>query len=172
MTHRTGSALLSFVLVGGLLAMLPIGLQAREEAKISALTYFDRQFMQQQRDTLDGLSRRHFGRQFNGNRDNDLELMQMLLDRRVVRPEQTAELQAMGIVMGDLLAADLGMQWVVYEDRAGRSRALRYRESDHYLFPVTMISRRREAGNERPVREIYDKAYAIIDEVRPPLPFQ
>ena len=38
---------------------------------------------------------------------------------------------------------------------AGRSRALRYRESETFLFPVTMISRRWEAGHERAVEDIY-----------------
>ena len=78
----------------------------------------------------------------------------------------------MGVIMGDLLAADLDMHWIVYEDKIGRSRALRYRDTEEYLFPVTMISRRREAGNNTPVVDIYEKARAIIIDTRPPLPFQ
>ena len=75
-------------------------------------------------------------------------------------------------VLGDLLAADLGMHWVIYEDKYGRSRALRYGQSEEYLFPVTMISRRQEADNQTPVVDIYQKAHDIIDAVKPPLPFQ
>ncbi len=78
----------------------------------------------------------------------------------------------MGIILGDLLAADLGMHWVVYQDQLGRSKALRYRQTDNYLFPVTMISRRREVDNRQPVVEIYQKAYDIIVAARkkpPPL---
>ena len=148
------------------------GAAADDNVRIGELSYLDRHFMQAQRDLLEDLVARNSGRRFNGNRDNDLELLQLLLDRRLVSPDQTRKLQAMGVIMGDLLAADLGMHWVIYEDRIGRSRALRYRQSDDYLFPITMISRRREADNHTPVAAIYDKARGIIAASKPPLPFQ
>ena len=46
------------------------------------------------------------------------------------------------------------------------------RQSDEYLFPVTMISRRQEADNNTPVAVIYQKAYDIIAPLRPALPFR
>jgi len=148
--------------------------QAQQEFRISKLTNVDREFMAQQRTLLQDLAARSLGRQFQGqqDRDRDLDLLQSLLDKRVVRPEQTRELQAMGLIMGDLLATELDMHWVIYEDRVGRSRALRYKESDDFLFPMTMISRRREADNRTGVADIYQKAYDIIAERKPALPFQ
>lgn len=145
---------------------------AQGKPRISELSTTDRLFMQQQRDLLADLTSRNFGRQFNGTKDHDLDLLQRLLDQRLVRAEQTTELQAMGVIMGDTLADELGMHWVIYEDRVGRSRALRLDDSDNYLFPVTMIARRREADNRTPVVEIYQKAYDIIAPLKPPLPFQ
>lgn len=145
---------------------------AQDTARVSTLSYLDRQFMQQQRDALDELSARNFGRQFSGERDRDLELLQRLLDTGLVRDDQTRELQAMGVIMGDLLAAELALDWVVYEDRVGRSRALRYKDTDNYLFPITMIARRREAGNHTPVVDIYNKAVQSISAVIPELPFR
>ena len=145
---------------------------ALDEVRIGELSYLDKQYMQQQRDSLEELSRRHLGRQFNGNRDNDLELLQRLLDQGLVKNSQTEALQAMGIVMGDLLAQDLGLDWVVYEDKKGRSRALRYKQTDKFLFPVTMIARRREADNREPVEEIYQRAAQSMRAAIPPLPFQ
>lgn len=161
-------ALLGCLLI---LAAAPRAL-AQDAPHIDELSYLDRQYMSQQRSSLEDLARRHFGRGFNGTRDNDLDLLQRMLDERVVRPDQTQQLQAMGIVMGDLLAEHLGMHWVVYEDRVGRSRALRYKTTDNYLFPMTMISRRQEVGNDTPVAEIYQKAYDIIAPLRPDIPFQ
>jgi len=146
--------------------------QAQQEFRISKLTNVDREFMAQQRTLLQDLAASNLGRQFKGQRDRDLDLLQRLLDKRVVRPEQTRELQAMGLIMGDLLAKELDMHWVIYEDRVGRSRALRYKESDDFLFPMTMISRRREAGNQTGVTDIYQKAYDIIEQRKPALPFQ
>jgi hypothetical protein len=142
------------------------------EARIAELSYLDRQYLAQQRELLSDMVARHFGRQFSGDRDSDLALLQRLLDERLVRNDQTRELQAMGVIMGDLLAAELEMHWVIYHDELGRSRALRYRESDNFLFPITMISRRREVDNRTPVAEIYRRARDLITPLRPPLPFR
>ncbi len=162
---------LSLVIVAALLlSSLPAA--AQDQLRISELTPLDRQYMQRQRDTIESLARRHTGSGFDGTPTNDIPLLQRLLDERRVRPDQTAELQAMGILLGDLLAEELDMHWVVYEDPLGRSRALRYRDTDNYLFPVTMISRRRAVGNDRPVQEIYDKAVDLIEPIREKLPFQ
>ncbi|MEE4146948.1 MAG: DUF3806 domain-containing protein [Halieaceae bacterium] len=145
---------------------------ADNTVRVGELSQLDLQYMTQQRDLLNDMAALELGRGFTGDRDNDLQLLQLMLDRRLVRPDQTRELQAMGVILGDLLAADLDMHWVVYEDAHGRSRALRYRESDEYLFPITMISRRQEAENDTPVAVIYQKAYDIIAPLRPALPFR
>jgi len=156
-----------------LTALLPAAAQAQSALapRVSALTPIDRDFMASQRDSIDVLGRRHFGQGVSGNKERDLDLLQRLLDGRLVRPEQTLELQAMGIVLGDLLAAEYGLTWVVYEDAEGRSRALRYRDSEVYLFPVTMISRRYEVESRRPVTEIYAAAEAELLPALPPRPF-
>ena len=114
----------------------------------------------------------NLGRQFNGDRKLDLALLQALLDKQLVRPDQARELQAMGVIMGDLLAAKLGMRWVLYENNVGRSRALRYQKSDNVFFPMTMIARRREVGNQTSVVNIYQKASDIVANSTPALPFQ
>ena len=145
---------------------------AEEPALISEPSKLDLQYMEQQRQTLQDLAAINLGRKFSGDRVRDLDLLQALLDQQLVRPDQIRELQAMGVVLGDLLAAELGMHWVIYEDTAGRSRALRYQESEVFLFPITMIARRREVGDQTPVVVIYQKAYDIIDASRPPAPFQ
>ena len=154
------------------LSFLLTSAHAQEEPRIGELSTLDRQFMLQQRELLSDLVARHYGRQFNGAADNDLELLQRLLDDRVVRADQTRELQAMGLILGDLLAADLGLDWVIYEDSLGRSRALRYRDTENVLFPMTMISRRQEVDNRTPVAEIYRKAEASMRAVIPALPYQ
>ena len=160
------------VAVAAAVLLLAANIAAQSAAKIGELSNMDRQYMSQQRESLQDLASLELGRSFNGEKNNDLQILQLLLDRRLVKPDQARELQAMGVVMGDLLAADLGMHWVIYEDAHGRSRALRYQESDEYLFPVTMISRRQEAGSNTPVAEIYRTAYDIIAAVKPPAPFQ
>ena len=145
---------------------------ALDDIEISSLSKIDLQYMQQQRDSLEDLAARNFGRQFTGSKDQDLELLQRLLDEDIVSGDQTRELQAMGIIMGDLLAEELDLDWVVFEDRLGRSRALRYKSTDNYLFPVTMISRRREVDDRTPVADIYRRAQDTMRASLPALPFQ
>ena len=145
---------------------------AQQELQITGLTSLDREFMHTQRTYIDDLARGKLGRQLNGQRNHDLVILQDLLDRRLVRAEQPVELQAMGMVLGDLLAEQLGMHWVIYLDELGRSRALRMPDTDHYLFPVTMISRRAEVGAPVDVQAIYSKAYELMSPHKPKLPFQ
>jgi hypothetical protein len=147
-------------------------IMAEKPPQIGELSNMDLQFMAEQRQSLQDLAAVNLGRQFSGDKERDLDLLQTLLDEQLVRADQVRELQAMGVIMGDLLAADLDMHWVIYEDAEGRSRALRYGKSDNYLFPITMIARRREVGNQTSVQEIYQKAYDIINDSRPALPFQ
>ena len=164
---RLSTCLLALILS---LGWLPA--TAQQELQITGLTNLDREFMRTQRSRIDELSRGNLGRQLNGQREHDLAILQGLLDRRLVRAEQTVELQAMGMVLGDLLAEQLGMRWVIYLDKLGRSRALRMPGTDHYLFPVTMISRRAEVGAPVDVQAIYSKAYELMLPHKPKLPFQ
>lgn len=127
------------------------------ELIIEPLTSIDKQFMADQRQRVAQLANR-LGRNLSGQEDRDLDTLQRIIDDRLIANDDTLNLQAMGVVLGDLLAEQLDMTWVVYRDRKGRSRALRYRETDVYLFPITMISRRQEARSDRSVRSIYDEA--------------
>jgi len=133
---------------------------------IEPLTAVDRQFMAEQRMRVEQLANR-LGRGLTGVVDRDLDTLQRILDERMVPAEDTLTLQAMGVVFGDLLGERLDMDWVVYRDSKGRSRALRYRQIDVYLFPVTMISRRQEGGSERRLTPLFDDT---VRDTRPLLP--
>ena len=125
------------------------------EVLIEPLTVVDRQFMADQRMRVEQLVNR-LGRGLTGVADRDLDTLQRIVDERMVPGEDTLTLQAMGVVFGDLLGERLDMDWVVYRDNKGRSRALRYRQMDVYLFPVTMISRRQEGGSGRRLKPLFD----------------
>ena len=163
----------ALLLLAGLLSIqVPVAFGQEMEPRTSSLTAIDRTFMEDQRSSVDQLARTHLGRQIRGDKENDLTVLQQLLDQRLVKADQVLLLQAMGVVLGDLLSEELKMPWVVYEDKLGRSRALRLGLTDHYLFPVTMISRRAEVGAQVDVRAIYQRAIAAIEPYMPPKPFQ
>lgn len=136
------------------------------EQRVDPLSAIDLQFMASQRAEVEALANR-LGRRLTNQAERDIDTLQVILDRGMIDRDDTQMLQAMGIVFGDLLADTLDMDWIVYRDRAGRSRALRYRDSKTYLFPVTMISRRYAAGNRRPLADIFDE---VVAETRARLP--
>jgi hypothetical protein len=131
--------------------------------QIDSLEYSDERLMGRQRSVVDELARRHVGSPLTGGALDDLRILQELLDQRVLQPEQTYELQALGVVLGDVMVAQLGFSWAIVEDELGRSRALRLGTSDELVYPVTMISKRVERDVRFTVRELYDKAQAIAE---------
>ena len=136
------------------------------DRRIDPLSPIDEQFMAAQRADVEAWANQ-LGTQLTGEPDRDLGTLQRILDRKLVSTDDTLQLQALGIVLGDLFAAELNMTWVVFRDGAGRSRALRYRDSETFLFPVTMISRRWEAGHQRDVADIY---HSNLESTRAKLP--
>ena len=148
------------------------GLMDKPKFTVNELSYLDNQYMRSQRNLIEDIVRRSLGSSFTGDPSFDVPVLQRLLSEGKVLPHQRQELQAMGIILGDLLAEKLGMEWVIYEDDLGRSRALQLNGTDNFLFPVTMISRRVEAGNTPPVQAIYDKAVTTIEPLIPPKPFE
>ncbi len=72
-----------------------------------------------------------------------------------VRPDETWKLQSLGIVFGDVLARVTRAEWVQVDDERGTDAALRFGGPDDLAFPLTMISRRVEAGEEVDVLELF-----------------
>ena len=130
------------------------------------LSVVDKTFMQKQRDSINALAQRHFGRSLNGQKTNDFPILQRLLDDQVVKPGQTQVLQAMGVILGDVLKAEEGLNWTIYIDQYGRSRALDIPAQRDVVFPITMISRRYEAGAKVNIEAVYQKAVANVKQIK------
>lgn len=132
------------------------------------LTSADRELMRRQRAWVDEQARRYVGMSMTGRSLEDLRALQILVDRALPAPDQTWQLQALGVVLGDVMAAQLGLTWVVLEDDLGRSRALRLDETDVVLFPVTMISKRVELDVPFRVEDLYQKAVHTVESASTP----
>jgi len=99
----------------------------------------------------------------SGTKD-DLRALQQLVDRKVLRNSQVEEWQSMGVLFGDILAREFSLKWVSYEDERGVNKALRYRKSDNFIFPVTLFSKRVKFDEEIDMRELYATLESQIRE--------
>lgn len=95
-----------------------------------------------------------------------LGLLDDLLEGKYFAADQTYELQSMGVVLGDVFAKELGMNWVSVEDSYGKTCAVKHGDTSIILYPITMISKRVERGENVDVYELYNDIAAKIDEIK------
>jgi hypothetical protein len=95
-----------------------------------------------------------------------LGLLRALLERRAFQPTQTYELQCLGIVFGDALVQECGVEWRAVEDQYGRDPCLQILGSTVVLFPLTMLSKRVEKGEPVDVFDLFNYTVAKIEELR------
>ena len=73
--------------------------------RVSPLSDVDLRRLREQRNLVDELARRHVGTPLSaGHSLEDLRVLQELLDQQILKPDQTYELQALGVALGDVLA--------------------------------------------------------------------
>ena len=92
-----------------------------------------------------------------------LGLLRALLNANVFKPHQTWELQSMGVVLGDAFVQELGLRWVVVQDEYGRDPALAVPGKTVLIYPLTMISKRVEAGKVVDVFNLFNFTAEQID---------
>ncbi len=98
---------------------------------------------------------------------SDLDKIQRLVDRSIIRRSDVEQWQALGVVFGDVLAAELNLHWVSYQDERGHSKALQWKKTRNFVFPVTMLSRRVQYKQEIDVFAIFDQIESdIVDFAR------
>ena len=95
----------------------------------------------QRRELMDLIARRLGVLNMKGDQ-SDLKVLQNLVDRKAIGRDDVRGLQSLGVVFGDLLVNEFGLSWVSYEDDIGTSKALRWKKTENYVFPVTMFSKR------------------------------
>ena len=95
-----------------------------------------------------------------------LKILRSLIERKVMRSADVRQWQGMGVVFGDILAKEFGLHWVSYEDDLGVSKALRWRRTENYVFPVTIFSKRVQFKEKIDVHSIYNKIQSDIESFK------
>ena len=123
--------------------------------KVKDLSVGQQAIMSSQRRAAKDLLYRNLGIvKITGTKD-DLRHLQQIVDRKVLGKSQVAEWQSIGVLFGDILAREFNLKWVSYEDELGANKALRYRQSQNFIFPVTLFSKRMKFDEEIDMRGVY-----------------
>lgn len=155
----------------GLLLSLLASFTQAQEATVSDFAWMDRNHMAQQVESIEKLTRTKFGTPIRENK-SDLDTLQRIIDRDLIDRDDQLKLQALGAVLGNVMASEVEeLEWKVYEDQLGRSRALCVEGTRQCLFPITMLSRRMEAGLKPNVERVYNEAMELVDPYLPEDPY-
>lgn len=97
---------------------------------------------------------------------DDLKTIQRLVDKDLIPLTDIKHWQSLGIVFGDLLAEELDLHWVSYKDELGESKALQWKKTMNFVFPVTVFSKRNQFGKPVDVQEIFLKIKKEVEGFR------
>jgi hypothetical protein len=134
--------------------------------KVTTLTDADQQRLRVQRAVVEKYLADAVSRQKYQTAAGKLGTIRAILEANVFKPNQTYELQCLGIVLGDAFVQELKMEWVMVEDQYGRDPAVRLPGTSMILFPLTMISKRIERGEKVDVFELFNGVAAQLDDIK------
>lgn len=139
---------------------------------VEELGWLDRNKIDQEISLISELVQTKLGRSLRKDL-SDLDALQAIIDRELVKRDDYETQQAMGTVMAQVFLADFPstLEWKVYRDSVGRSRALCAKGTQECLFPITMLSRRMEVGSKPNVKKIYGEAIALMEPFLPKMPY-
>lgn len=112
------------------------------------------------------VSQQVLGEEMDGT-EEDLRRLQSILNTGTLHPNQTQQLQALGIVFGKVfvnLTPDY--DWWVVEDEYGKDACVRYKQTTLLAFPQTMISKRIEDGEDVNVSELFSGLRERLETLR------
>ncbi|WP_317928760.1 DUF3806 domain-containing protein [Halioxenophilus sp. WMMB6] len=139
--------------------------------QVTDLDWRDLRQHNNQRQYIDEMATSRLGQSLHKT-ESDLNILQRIVDQKLIEPSDSFNLQALGVVLGDLFVERYNLQWKIYQDEEGRSRATCVPNTSQCLFPVTMLSRRIEVGLHPDVQAIYQESAELIKPYLPKLPYQ
>lgn len=74
----------------------------------------------------------------------DLPVLQRLIDDQAFTKTQTYELQSLGVALGDVMASELPLRWMIVTDEFGADPTLCFKDTTIQVNALTMISKRIE----------------------------
>jgi Domain of unknown function (DUF3806) len=134
--------------------------------KLSALTEGDQQRLRDRRAVVEAQLGNEDAKQKYQTAAGKLGTLRAILQAGVFKRGQTHELQCLGVVLGDAFVQELGMEWIIVEDEYGRDPAVRMPGTSIILYPLTMISKRIERGEQVDVFELFNGVAGQVEELK------
>lgn len=125
-------------------------------SKFTELAKSDVALLEQQRAVVATAARQRHGTPALTKTKADVAVLQRLLDDKAFAKVQTYELQCLGVVLGDVLASEFPLRWVMVTDKYGTDPTLRFKETTLQINALTMISKRVERGETIDVSALLD----------------
>lgn len=97
---------------------------------------------------------------------NKLGVIKTILENKWVDPSETLKLQCLGVAFGDALAETVGLDWVTFSLDGEEWPGLRLEETSLFVHPLTMISKRIEAGEEVDAIELFQGVARQIEALQ------
>ena len=138
----------------------------KSDTKISDLTVGQQYVLRNQRTEVKDLVARKLGVLSLRGDQRDLPVLQKLVDQKLIKKRDVREWQGLGIVFGDILAAEFDLHWVSYEDERGVSKSLRWQKTENYVFAVTLFSKRVQFEEEIELQAVFDKLSVDIAQFK------
>ena len=135
------------LLVQEIIALVPKCLATlKPRAQKTPLTSLETQILNDQRALVQNTLRNKYGTFLMPQLRADLPALQRIVNDRVFSPEQEHEWSCVGVAFGDVIANELGLDWIVQCDVHGTEPALNLSGTSITLFPRPMIMKRVEKG--------------------------
>lgn len=94
---------------------------------------------------------------------SDFAIIQRIVNQKVLRSDQTWELQALGVCFGDALATqNPDLKWVLVTDEYGTDPTLRYKNTSLQINALTMISKRVERGEAVNIADMAERIKTLL----------
>ena len=137
--------------------------QPEKQFQVRELDVSQQYILSRQRSRILNLMHRRLGTdELSGDR-RDLPLLQRLVDQQIIQKSDVASWQAAGVVLGDVIANETNLRWVAVEDELGSSRALQWKRSQNFVFPVTLLSRRVQFDQAIDLQTIFDTVLIEVE---------
>ena len=135
--------------------------------KVSALAEHDLAYLEEMRNWLRG----HFKEGEQGKYNDlggKLAVIGSILQNNWFDRNEAWQLQALGVGLGDALAQQLGMTWVIVEDDHGRMPVLNLPGTSLKIYALTMIEKRVHQDESFDAVSLFEALCHQIEEIRAP----